>query len=178
MVDVAGSSTDARSMAYRGFEWVDAPDPALLAIGKTFAAHPRMTGYYILRRIDITAIRAHISSEDRMLDMIFEHFGGTTWPPFEERVALGSWADYAITAEAARTEIVGALVGGDDIGHLRDTMSRTVAEQTWAQFESLFAGDRAYFTGLGLGDRRYPYLRGIAIVDAAHAGYLGIVEGD
>lgn len=159
------------------FRWIDVADTRMDELARTLAAHPRMAGYYILRLIDITAIRPQVS-EDRMRDAVFEHFDGRRWPPFEERMALGSWGDYEVTAEAAQAEVVSALVGGDAIGHTRDTMSAAIAGQTWERFASLFATDRKYFTKLGLGDRQYVFQCGAAIVDATRAGYLGIVESD
>lgn len=164
-------------MSERSFEWIELLDTRMDEIARTISAHPRMAGYYILRLIDITAIRPLVA-EDRMLDAVFEHFDGRTWPPFEERVALGSWSDYEVTAEKARAEVIGALVGGGAIGHTRDTMSEPVARETWERFASLFAPDRKYFIGLGLGDRQYVFQFGAAIVDATRAGFLGVVESD
>jgi hypothetical protein len=157
--------------------WIDVREPRLDAIERTLAAHPRRVGHYILRLIDIALIRTQVS-EERMLDALFEHFAGRTWPPFEERVALGSWRDSIATADDAGDEVVGALVGGKAVGHTTDTMNAAVAARIWADFASLFASDRTYFRGLGLGDPAYVYLRGAAIVDATRAGYLGVVEGD
>jgi hypothetical protein len=137
-----------------------------------------MSGYYILRLIDITAIRAQVGDDDRMLDAVFEQLDGRTWPPYEERLDLGRWRDQAAPADDARAEVVTALIGGRDVGHTRDTMSAAVAAQTWELFASLFAPERTYYNGLGLGDPRYVYMRGAAIVDATRAGYLGVVEGD
>ena len=159
------------------FTWIDVPDPRMDEIARILAAHPRMAGYYILRFIDITAIRAQVS-EDRMLDAGFEYFDGSKWPPFEERLGLGSWADYEATADDAQAEVVGALIGGGAIGHARDTMTAAVANQTWQRFVSLFASDRKYYTRLGLGDRRYVFQGGAAIVDATRAGFIGVVESD
>jgi hypothetical protein len=93
-------------------------------------------------------------------------------------VALGSWSDCEVTAEDAQAEVVNALVGGGPIGHTRDTMSAVVAGQTWEHFASLFATDRKYFMGLGLGDRQHAYQCGAAIVDATRAGFIGVVESD
>lgn len=159
------------------FTWIDVPDPRMDEIARVLTAHPRMAGYYILRLIDITAIRALVS-EDRMLDAVFEHFDGRKWPPFEERLGLGSWGDHEASAEDAQADVVGALVGGGGVGHTRDTMSAAVAIQTWQRFASLFATDRKYFTRLGLGDRRYVFQSGAAIVDATRAGFIGVVEDD
>lgn len=155
--------------------WLDIRDPRMDELATILAAHPRLDGYYTLRRVDITELRARLS-EDRMLDAVFEQFAGQTWSPFEERVALGAWRDYAVTADVAQDEVVRALVGGGDIGHTRDTMSAALAARTWERFASMFAADRTYFTGLGLGDRRYAHQRGAAIVDATSAGFIGIVD--
>jgi hypothetical protein len=62
------------------FRWIDVPDPRMDEIARTLAAHPRMAGYYVLRLIDITAIRPQVS-EDRMLDAVFEHFEGEDGHP-------------------------------------------------------------------------------------------------
>lgn len=158
-------------------EWIDIPDPRMDEIARTLADHPRMAGYYILRLVDITAIRARVS-EDRMLDAAFEHFDGRIWPAFEERVGLGSWSEYEATSKDARAEVIGALIGGGAIGHINDTMSAVLAAQIWERFEALFADDRKYFIGLGLGDRKYVFQSGAAIVDATRAGFIGVVEDD
>jgi hypothetical protein len=113
-----------------------------------------------------------------MLDAVFEHFDGEKWPAFEERIAFGSWRDHEVTAEDAQAEVVRALIGRGAIGHTSDTMSAAVARQAWDDFASLFATDREYFIGLGLGDRQYVFQCGAAIVDATRAGYIGIVESD
>ena len=69
-------------------------------------------------------------------------------------------------------------VGGAEIGHTRETMSAALTGQIWGLFSSLFATDRAYFTGLGLGDDKYVFQSGVAIVDATRAGFIGVVEND
>jgi hypothetical protein len=146
-------------------------------IAQRFEAHPRMAGHYVLRLVDISALRP-LLSEDRMLDAIFEQFDGRTWPAYEQRVAIGPWRAHATSADDARAEVVGALVGGVEIGHSRDTMSAAAAGEVWTAFSSLFATERTYFVRLGLGDPRYAYQRGAAIVDATRAGYVGVVEDD
>jgi hypothetical protein len=128
--------------------------------------------------IDITGIRARVS-EDRMLAAIFEQLDrGQTPRPFEDRADLGSWSEYEVNAEAARSEVVQALVGGREIGQLLDTMNAELADQTWQHFTALFAADRRYYTGLALGDPACAFRRGAAIVDATRAGFLGVVESD
>jgi hypothetical protein len=57
-------------------------------------------------------------------------------------------------------------------------MTAAVALQAWQRFVSLFTTDCKYFTGLGLGDRRYVFQSGAAIVDATRAGFIGVVESD
>jgi hypothetical protein len=159
------------------FRWIDVPDRRIDEIANSLAAHPRMAGHYMLRLIDITELRAQVS-EDRMLDAVFEHFDARTWPPFEDRVGFGSWRACEVTAEHARAEIVRAFVGGAEIGHTRETMSAALTGQIWELFSSLFATDRTYFTGLGLGDDKYVFQSGVAIVDATRAGFIGVVEND
>jgi hypothetical protein len=159
------------------FTWIDVPDPQVDEIARILAAHPRMAGYYILRLVDITTIRAQVS-EDRMIDAVFQHFDGRKWPAFEDRIGLGSWSDSEVTAESAQAEVVAAPIGGGAIGHTRDTMSAASALQTWQRFASLFGPDRRYFIGMGLGDPRYVFQSGAAIVDATRAGYIGVVESD
>jgi hypothetical protein len=83
-----------------------------------------------------------------------------------------------VTAESAQAEVVAALIGGGAIGHARDTMSAASAVQAWQRFASLFAPDRRYFIGMGLGDPGMCFSRARRSSDATRAGYIGVVESD
>jgi len=152
-------------------EWIDVADPRLDELARLLAARPRVWGFYILRVLDISARL----EEPRMLDAVYRHIADGHWPHDDDDFP---WATAAVSAKKAKEELVDALVGGGSIGHAVLTMTAAMAEQRWALFESLFALERRYYINLAIGDAAYVFHRGVAIVDATRAGFLGIVEND
>jgi hypothetical protein len=152
--------------------------PELRALRSEIEAHRRQAGYYLLRLVEISDLRAQESDEEALLDRLFEHFDDEPWPPPDQRPQDQTWNEYAVDRATARSAVTAALVGGPDVGHGRLTIPRARAESYFDRFEALFEEPRRYFVGMGLGDQRYSSQQGAAIVSAARAGLLWVVESD
>ena len=148
-------------------------DP-LEAIQATLAMFPRMHGYYLLKVVDIE----WTDDEDTSLDVIMQQLDDHAWPPRDQRPISPCWTDYVITEEDARDIVITGLVGGANVGHLRDTISRPTATAVWDQFRALFSESMRFFRSDGLGDKRYVFSTGVVAVDATRAGVLVVVESD
>lgn len=144
------------------------------AIRATLAKLPRMHGYYLLKVVDIE----WTSDEESSLDVIMQQLDDHPWPTRAQRPTFPCWTEYVITEEDAREMVITGLIGGANIGHARDTISRPTAIAVWDQFRSLFSERVRFFRNDGFGDRRYVYSTGAVAVDATRAGILVIVESD
>lgn len=151
--------------------------PVFREIEAELRERPRQHGYYILRFVRIDP--GWTMDEEESLDDLFQSLDTEEWPSLEERQGVGGrWADYEVTEEEARSEIIAALVGGREIGHLRETISVGQAESLWSRFRSLFSGNIRCFMGLGLGSSEYVFQRGAVLVDRDRAGAMCVVESD
>jgi len=144
------------------------------AIRATLAKFPRMHGYYLLKVVDIE----WTDDEEGSLDAIMQQLDDCPWPPREQRPTPPCWTDYVLTEEDAREMVITGLVGGANVGHTRDTISRPAATAVWDQFRSLFSERVRFFRNDGFGDQRYVYSTGAVAVDATRAGILVVVESD
>lgn len=153
-------------------------DPAFVDLRRRVARFQRMHGYYIVDVVSIESLRNAGKTQEQILDAVFEHFDDQAWPPAADRPSGVYWEDHEVSASKARESAVQALIGGSQIGHTRDTIPSTTAHSLWSEFESFFQEQRRYYTGMGLGDSKYAYLHGAAIVDQHRGGILWVVEGD
>jgi hypothetical protein len=144
------------------------------AIRATLAKFPRMHGYYLLKVVDIE----WADDEEASLDVIMQQLDDHPWPPREQRPTFPCWTEYVITEEDAREMVITGLVGGANVGHTRDTISRPTATAVWDQFRSLFSERVRFFRNDGFGDRRYVFSTGVVAVDVTRAGILVVVESD
>jgi len=157
------------------FEQID--EPLFREITAELRDRPRMHGYYILHLVRVDP--GWPTREEAYLDELFQSFDTEEWPPQEEREGMGgSWADYEVREDEARSEVIAALVGGGEIGHLKDTISARQPESVWSRFRSLFSPQVRFFMRLGLGSREYVFQRGAVLVDVDRAGAMCVVEGD
>jgi hypothetical protein len=101
-------------------------DP-LEAIRATLAKFPRMHGYYLLKVVDIE----WTDDEDASLDVIMQQLDDHAWPPPEQRPISPRWTDDVIPEADARDIVITGLVGGANVGHTRDTISRATAIAVW-----------------------------------------------
>ena len=86
-------------------------------------------------------------------------------------------AAYEANESTARDHLVAALVGGNCIGHARDTVPESVADGLWKRSRSP-PGDVRFFLGVGLGDQAYAYQQGIVTVDNDKAGCFFVIDDD
>jgi hypothetical protein len=141
------------------------------AIRATLAKFPRAHGYYLLKLVDIE----WTGDEEASLDAIMQQLDDHPWPPREQRPC---WIDCVITEADAREMLIAGLVGGANVGHTRDTISRPTGTAVWDQFRSLFSERVRFFRNDGFGDRSYVFSTGVVAVDATRAGILVVVESD
>lgn len=141
-------------------------------------SHKRLCGYYIIKLVDITDMRAARASDEEIGEQVFQYFDDHPWPPPEQRPSDQTWADYESEMAAARQHTLEALVGGPSIGHTKPTMTQGRAECYFERFEQLFEEPRKYYTGMAFGDARHVFSSGVAIISHKRAGVLWIVEDD
>jgi hypothetical protein len=154
----------------------EAPDPEFDVLKRDILAHPRQSGYYILKLVTLAA--GWENKEEQSLDALFQYCDDHPWPPVEDRQQGGRWADYETDEDGAQRESVAALVGGRDVGQLRETIKAKEAAELWRRFRALFSRRARYFTRLGLGRQEYVFQRGVVIVDERRAGAMCVVEND
>lgn len=154
----------------------DRTERLLDEIRGTLAACPRMHGYYLLKVVDLPA--GWQSDEEMALTTAFQALDDHEWPNPEHRPEDQLWSDYEVAEEVAQERAIAALVGGNLVGHSRDTIERTLASEIWLRFRELFSPSARFFVGLGLGDSEYVFSEGAIVVDEARAGCLCVVEGD
>lgn len=147
---------------------------ALEAIQVALARFPRMHGYYLLKVVDVE----WTDDKDASLDVIMQQLDDHPWPPREQRPTSPGWIDDVITEEDAREMVITGLVGGANVGHARDTISRATATAIWGQFRALFSERVQFFRNAGFGDSRYVFSTGAVAIDAMRAGILVVVESD
>lgn len=151
-------------------------DSLFVKLKAEIEAYPRLSGYYILKLVALDP--GWVNDEEHALDALFQYCDDHPWPPPEERKAEGCWSDYETLEEEAEQEVVTALVGGPEVGHVAQTMTPDQAAHFWRRFRGLFSERARYFMGLGLGSREYVFQRGIVIVDTHRAGTIYVVESD
>lgn len=148
------------------------------ALAKEIQSHPRLCGYYLIRLIDLTSPDVTFDSPEQRLDAIFQDLDDQAWRPAEERPTDQLWSDYAVGAEAAKSHAIASLIGGQEIGHTRPTISRDLAVEFWCRFDAEFDQPKRYYTAHGLGDSEYVFQHGVVIVSETRAGVLGVIEND
>jgi len=153
---------------------------AFLQLKAEIETYRRTSGHYIVDLVSISFLRIAGVTQEELLDAVFEHWDDRPWPPKSVRPSNQSWdSDYQVDADEARRHAIKTLVGGADIGHTKEAMSQPVATQVWERFAAFFERTACrYYVGMGLGNREFTYLSGVAIVDHQHAGILWVVESD
>lgn len=141
-------------------------------------ALPRLCGYYLKGWRELASLRAAGLETDQIADLVFEEWDDQPWPPPEQRPSDESWDDYRVERDEARQQAIAALIAGPECGHTRLTMTQDQASAFFDRFDALFSGPRNYYVGLGLGNRQYTFLHGVAILSRDHAGLLWVVDGD
>ncbi len=112
-----------------------------------------MHGYYLLKFVPLPA--AWRQDEEAALTPAFEALDDKSWKPPELRPNDQLWVDYEVDEAKARAHVVAALVGGSEVGHMRDTVPEGVAQELWKKCRDLFLPDARFFVGVGLGDSAY-----------------------
>ncbi|MBZ0188881.1 MAG: hypothetical protein K8F91_21740 [Candidatus Obscuribacterales bacterium] len=148
-----------------------------LALKGEIESNKRLHGYYIIKIAEITALR-ECSDSETIAEQVFRYFDDQEWPPVEQRPQDQTWSDYAVDRPIAREHTICALVGGNEVGHTKDTIARKKAEEFVDRFESLFDQPRIYYIGMGFGDRKYVFQSGMSIISNDLAGILWVVESD
>lgn len=138
--------------------------------------YPRMCGYYLLNLVQLPS--GWHDDEEAFLSTVFEALDDQPWKPREMRPNDQLWVNYEVDEAEARAEVVTALVGGNEVGHIEDTIPRMEATAIWERFRGRFLADARFFTKLGLGDSNYVFQRGAVVVDEDKAGCLFVVESD
>lgn len=140
------------------------------------AEHPRLCGYYLIGLMDISDEHGRATAE--VLDEALELLDDQDWPPPEQRPQDQTWLDYRVGRAAAHAHMLESLIGGNNIGHTKPTMSVEVAEEMWALFLRNFADEAEFLTGMSLGDSEHVFLVGVAAFDHQRVGVLCIAESD
>lgn len=122
-------------------------DPGFLELRAKLESIPRSNGYYLIDLVSVYELRVEGSSEEEILEQVFEHFDDQDWPPFEQRPADQTWNDYSVGADLAAACVVESL-----LGPYGDTISTDLAKSLWQEFEELFPPPRKYYIGMGFGD--------------------------
>ena len=152
-------------------------DPsALEQLRAELARYPRRSGYYLVRSVPLPA--GWESDEETALTAAFEALDDQPWPPPEQRPTDQLWTDYEVEEDEARGRAIAALVGGPAIGHTRDTIPAREAVRLWTRFRALFGARARFFRGVGLGDREYPLMSDVLVVDDTQAGCFCVIESD
>ena len=138
--------------------------------------YPRMHGYYLLNLVPLPSTWRE--DEEASLTSAFEALDDQSWERPELRPKDQLWADYEVNEAKARAHIVAALVGGEAVGHTRETIPAPVAQELWEKFRGLFSLNTRFYVGLGFGDSAYAFQQGVVAVDDQKAGCLGVIEGD
>ncbi len=138
--------------------------------------YPRMHGYYLLNSVQMPANWQ--SDEEHSLSSAFELLDDHPWMPVETHPNDQYWTDYEVFETEAREQTVAALVGGNEIGHARETIPQGVAASIWESFRKQFSPQARFFVRLGLGNPEHVFQRGTVVVDEETAGCLWVVESD
>ena len=148
-------------------------DPSFLALKAELEGIPRSNGYYLIDLVSVYELRVGGSSEEEILEQVFQHFDDHEWPPVDQRPADQTWNDYSVSADLAAACVVESLAGpyGDSISTHR-------ANSLWREFEALFPPPRKYFIGMGFGDPMMAFNLGAAILSYDRAGLIFVVESD
>ena len=154
------------------------PPEKFLRLKAEIESHRRLSGYYLIKWVELSRFCAHEIDRAQLLDDLFQFFDDQKWPPIEHRPKDQSWADYATDMPTARRMAVDALAGGTEVGHLRDTISRNDANDYFDRFDALFPAPKRYYIEMGLVDPKYVFMHGVAIVSNDSAGLLWVVESD
>ncbi len=152
--------------------------PQIDALKADLEAHPRLAGCYIFGLVSIRHFRTAGAEQETILEQVIEYFDDDTRVPDPNFVPDHGWIDYETTRDRAREHTVESLVGGGQIGHLRETMSAVRAGQFFDRLAALCGSNPRFYVGLGIGDSKYVYLYGVLVVADDLAGILWIVESD
>lgn len=152
------------------------PERALEDIHRTLASHPRAFGYYLVKMVALEP--GWRADEQAALTRAIEALDDRPWPAPELRPSDQSWTDYETTEAVGEQNAIQALVGGNAVGHARETIERPEARRIWLQFRALFSAEARFFCGVGLGDSRYVFSEGVVVIDEWRAGCLCVVEND
>ncbi|MCP4155808.1 MAG: hypothetical protein GY757_49240 [bacterium] len=146
---------------------------------KEVECHTRANGYYIIGLIPIVFLRENGKSQAEILDYVIDYFDDDPNEYDASNVPAGaSREDCEVSFDEAREECINALRGGNDIGHLTDTIPLNHANIYFDKFNSFFRREKHYYKGMGIGNPEYVFLHGVLIVDDTNAGVLWVVEND
>lgn len=148
----------------------------LAQLRRDLERYPRMHGYYLLNTTQLPVDWQ--SDEERSLTAACESLDDHPWKLPEILAQDQLWTDYEVCEAEACEHVVAALVGGNEIGHSRDTIPQEVAVSIWERFRKLFSPQARFFVRLSLGNQEYVFQRGAVVVDEVTAGCLWVVESD
>lgn len=148
------------------------------ALKADIEAHPRLCGYYIIHLVSIRDLRADNTPQEKILEILVEHFDDDPNDPDPEFVPDHEWSDYETTLDRARVHTVESLIGGPRIGHTVQAMDDSTAGECFDRFVEICGPNPRFYIGLGIGDRKYVFQYGLLAVADDRAGILWIVESD
>jgi hypothetical protein len=150
-----------------------------VVLRRDIESHPRLSGYYIVKLVSISDLRAQHRTDEEIAEEVFRQFDDQTWPPVEQRPIDQVWADYATDRTTARNRTIEHLMGGPPFGHLNVTISESRAAEYFERFDAMFSEPKAYYVDLGFGDlKNHVFSGGVAIISSDMAGCLWVVEND
>lgn len=153
-------------------------NPEFAALKSDIESHPRLCGYYILGLVAVSEWRHAGVPQETILLKLVDHFDDDPTESIPGFVPDHEWSNYETTYDDARGHVVESLTGGPQIGHTRETMSRSTAAELFDRFVAVCGANPRFYVGLGIGDRKYSFMYGALIVADDLAGILWIVEDD
>ncbi len=143
-------------------------------------SYPRQSGNYYF---DFKQ-RTNVTAEDDVAQL-FAQLDLVT-------ISSEDWIEYEASKEVAKNWLKNALIGGSEIGHTKNTIEPTKAEDFAQNFFLLFDSNAKYYTNQlknkndetlsnafdHFGNRDHVYSYGVAIVDNKNIGIIWIVESD
>lgn len=153
-------------------------DMRLESLRSQLERHPRQHGYYIIDLVSIKDLRESGRTNEEIMDVLTDLW----YDEPSDRVSVAqsdqTWADYRVEFAEARTHTIEALVGGRDVGHTRDTISKNVASECFDQFIAIVDDKLSFYIRLGIGNADYVFNHGVVAIGEKRAGILWVVEGD